>query len=83
MCCRFILDSWMEHFCLAKPDAVFEDQDTATSIAECHLGAAIQAQIGGDGSPQEFALSLKHICYKSVSDFRCIMTHAEAQIAAG
>ncbi len=73
----------MAHLCLEKPHAVFEDQDTATSIAEGHLAAAIQAQIGGDGSPQEFALSLRHIRYKSVSDFRCIMTHAEAQIAAG
>jgi hypothetical protein len=69
-------DSWAAHLCLVKPDAVFEHQDAATSIAEGHLTAARQAQIVGDGSPQEFALSLRHECYKSVSDFRCVKTDA-------
>ena len=69
-------DSWAEHLCLVKPDAIFEDQDVATSIAEGHLAAARQAQIAGDGSPQEFALSLRHEGYKSVLDFRCVKTDA-------
>ncbi len=63
-------DSWKEHLCLVKPDALFDDQDAADAVAEEHLAAARQAQIDGDGSPQEFALSLRHEGYKSISDFR-------------
>ena len=69
-------DSWVEHLCLVKPDAVFEDQDTATSMAEGHLAAAKQAQLGEGGTPQEFALSLRHEGYKSVSDFRVVASEA-------
>ena len=67
-------DSWAKHLCLVKPDAVFEDHETATSTAEGHLAAARQAQIDAGGSPQEFALSLRHEGYKSVSDFRIVQT---------
>lgn len=68
--------SWAEHLCLVKPNSVFEDQDAATAIAEGHLAAARQAQIDGGGSPQEFALSLRHEGYKSISDFRIVKTDA-------
>jgi len=66
----------VEHLCLVKADAVFEDQDTATSMAEEHLAAAKQAQLGEGGRPQEFALSLRHEGYKSVSDFRVVASEA-------
>ncbi|PKM43394.1 MAG: hypothetical protein CVV03_08575 [Firmicutes bacterium HGW-Firmicutes-8] len=69
-------DSWAEHLCLVKPDAVVEDQDVATSMAEKHLAAARQAQIDAGGSPQDFALSLRHEGYKSVSDFRMVNIQA-------
>jgi len=69
-------DSWAEHLCLVKPDTVVEDQDVATSMAEKHLAAARQAQIDGGGSRQDFALSLRHEGYKSVSDFRMVNTQA-------
>ncbi|PKM42291.1 MAG: hypothetical protein CVV03_10230 [Firmicutes bacterium HGW-Firmicutes-8] len=69
-------DSWAEHLCLVKPDTVVEDQDVATSMAEKHLAVARQAQIDGGGSPQDFALSLRHEGYKSVSDFRMVNTQA-------
>jgi len=65
-------DSWEKHFCLAKPDAVFEDEDLATSMAEDHLAAADQARVDGEGSVQDFALSLRHEGYKSVSNFRIV-----------
>ena len=65
-------DSWAEHLCLVKPDAEFEDSDTATSVAEQHLAAAKQAQLDDGGNPREFALSLRHEGYKSVSDFRVV-----------
>ncbi|MGE5173081.1 MAG: SEC-C metal-binding domain-containing protein [Betaproteobacteria bacterium] len=68
-------DSWTEHLCLVKQDAVLEDQDMATSMAEKHLAAARQAKIDGGGSPQSFALSLRHEGYKSVSDFRMVNAH--------
>jgi hypothetical protein len=59
-----------------KPDAVFEDHETATSTAEGHLAAARQAQMDAGGSTHEFALSLRHEGYKSVSDFRIVRTDA-------
>lgn len=44
--------------------------DAADFVAEEHLAAARQAQIDGSGSPNEFALSLRHKGYKSISDFK-------------
>ena len=69
-------DSWAEHLCLVKLDAVFEDSDAATSMAEQHLAAAKQAQFDEGGNPREFALSLRHEGYKSVSDFRVVKSEA-------
>jgi hypothetical protein len=65
-------DSWAEHLCLVKSDAVLVNHDMATSMAERHLAAARQAQIDGAGSPADFALSLRHEGYKSVSDFHMV-----------
>ena len=64
------------HLCLVKADAVFEDQDTATSLAEEHLAAARQAQLGEGGTPQDFALSLRHEGYHNVLDFRLVTSEA-------
>lgn len=64
-------DSWVEHLCLVKPDAMFDEEDSASEVAERHLAAA-RAIVDSGGSPQEFALSLRHEGYKSVSDFRII-----------
>ena len=64
-------DSWVEHLCLVKPDAMLDEEDSASEVAERHLAAA-RAIVDSGGSPQEFALSLRHEGYKSVSDFRII-----------
>lgn len=61
-------DSWESHFCLVKTDTILEDEDAATVIAERHLAAA-QAVIAAGGSPQDFALSLRHEGYNTVSDY--------------
>jgi len=64
-------NSWKEHFCLVKPDAIFNDETTASSTAERHLETA-QAIIATGGSPQDFALKLRHEGYKNVTDFRVV-----------
>jgi len=64
-------NSWKEHFCLVKPDALFDNESSASSIAEKHLAAA-QAIIVAGGSPQDFALKLRHDGYKNVTDFRVV-----------
>lgn len=67
-------DSWTEHLCLVKPDALSDDEDKASAIAEGHIAAAKQAQIDGGGNPMEFAMSLRHEGYKNVPDFRKVKT---------
>jgi hypothetical protein len=64
-------DSWKEHFCLAKPDTVLEDEDAAVSVAEDHLSAASAITANG-GSPHDFALYLRHEGYKSVTGFNVV-----------
>ena len=64
-------NSWKEHFCLVKPDAILEDEDAAVSISENHLAAA-KATIAEGGSPHDFALSLRHKGYKNVTDFNVV-----------
>lgn len=64
-------DSWTEYFCLVKPDAVLKEEYAAVAIAEKHLESA-HAVLTDGGSPQGFALSLRHEGYKSVSDFRVV-----------
>lgn len=65
-------DAWTEHFCLVKPDVVLADEDTATAKAEEHLAATSRARADGGGNPKDFAMSLRHEGYKSVSDFRIV-----------
>jgi hypothetical protein len=64
-------DSWVEHLCLVKPDAIFDEEASASEMAERHLAAA-RTIVDSGGSPQEFALSLQHEGYKSVNDFRVV-----------
>ena len=64
-------NSWKKHFCLVKPDGILNDENTASLIAEKHLAAA-QAVITTGGSPQDFALKLRHEGYKNVTDFRVV-----------
>ena len=64
-------NSWKEHFCLVKPDAILDDENSASSMAEKHLTTA-QAIIATGGSPQDFALKLRHEGYKNVTDFRLV-----------
>ena len=64
-------DSWVEHFCLVKLDVVFDEEDSVSEAAEIHIAEA-RAVVDAGGSPQDFALSLRHEGYKSVSDFRVI-----------
>ena len=64
-------DSWVEHFCLVKPDAMFDDEDSASQTAEKHLAEA-RALMDAGGSIQDFALSLRHEGYKNISDFRIV-----------
>jgi hypothetical protein len=64
-------NSWQEHLCLVKPDAVLEDEDAASAISERHLADARKILDSG-GSPQDFAISLRQEGYKSLSDFRVV-----------
>ena len=64
-------NSWHEHLCLVKPDAVLEDEDAASAISEKHLVDARKILDSG-GSPQDFAISLRQEGYKSLSDFRVV-----------
>jgi hypothetical protein len=62
-------NSWVEHFCLVKPDAVFDGEDSACEAAKKHLAEA-HALMSAGGDIHDFALSLRHKGYKSVADFR-------------
>lgn len=64
-------DEWIEHLCLVKPNAVFDEEAPASEMAERHLAEARSIVDSGE-SPQEFALCLRHEGYKSVSDFRIV-----------
>lgn len=64
-------DTWLEHLCLVKPDAIFDEEVSASEMAERHLAVAHTIMDSG-GGPQEFALSLRHEGYKSVNDFRIV-----------
>jgi len=64
-------DVYTEYFCLVKPDSVFDDEEAAAAMAEHHLAVADAAR-SEIGSPQEFALALRHEGYKSLSDFRVV-----------
>ncbi|CAB1076464.1 hypothetical protein D1AOALGA4SA_4260 [Olavius algarvensis Delta 1 endosymbiont] len=48
-----------------------EHEDAASSMAEKHITAA-QAIVAAGGSPQDFALSLRHEGYKNVTDFHVV-----------
>lgn len=62
-------DSWIEHFCLVKPDAVFEDENQASDLAKEHLAAAF-SPVSREGTPGDVALYLRRQGYKRVGDFR-------------
>jgi len=64
-------NSWKEHLCLVKPDIVLDDEDAASAISAKDLANAREILAGG-GSPKEFALSLRHEGYKSISDFHVV-----------
>lgn len=64
-------NSWKEHLCLVKPDTILKDEDAASAISEKDLANARKLLDGG-GSPQDFALSLRHEGYKSLSDFHVV-----------
>ena len=64
-------NSWEEHLCLVKPDTILKDEDAASAISEKDLANARKLLDGG-GSPQDFALSLRHEGYKSLSDFHVV-----------
>ena len=59
-----------------KADVVLADEDSATAMAEEHLAAANRAGADAGGSPPDFALSLRHEGYKSVSDYRIVRDRA-------
>ena len=69
-------ESWTEHFCLVKSDVTLVEEDNATAIAKDHLSAASRVQAEGGGDPRDFALSLRHEGYRSVSDFRMVSRSA-------
>ena len=69
-------ESWVEHLCLVKPDTIFDEEASASEMAEKHLAVA-RTIVDSGGSPQEFALSLRREGYKSVNDFRIVRNHNE------
>jgi hypothetical protein len=64
-------ESWTEHFCLVKPDAVLKNENDAVTLAGQHLVNAHSLKANG-GSIQDFALSLRHEGYKNVTNFQII-----------
>lgn len=64
-------NSWVEHFGLVKPDAIFDEEDSSCEAARNDLAKARAAMDAG-GSIHDFALLLRHGGYKSVSGFRVI-----------
>ena len=72
-------ESWSEHFCLVKPDAVFEDEDAAAAMADEHLAAAHVIRAEG-GSNQDFAISLRREGYKNVTDFRVVQSEGSGEV---
>ena len=70
-------DSWMEHFCLVKPDSLLEDEEAAAAIAMKHLEIAYT---DGGGNPEDFALSLRQAGYISVSDFRVVDNNGKSTV---
>ena len=54
-----------EHLCLVKPDTILKDEDAASAISKKDLADARKLLDGG-GSPQDFALSLRHEGYKKM-----------------
>lgn len=64
-------DSWDTYFCLVKADVILEDENAAVAIAEKDLETA-HSFISAGGSPQDFALSLRHEGYKIVPDFNVV-----------
>ena len=63
---------WASHFCLVKPDVKTRDEEIASGIAEQHLAAA-RSTFDEEGSPQDFALSLRHEGYKNVPGFNVVI----------
>jgi hypothetical protein len=61
---------WAHHFVLVVPDALCEDEETATLQSGEHLFKAF----GGRPAPEALALRLKNVGYVSISDFRVIGT---------
>lgn len=64
-------DSWDTYFCLVKPDVILEDENAAVAIAEKDLETA-HSLISAGGSPQDFALSLRHEGYQKIPDFNVV-----------
>jgi hypothetical protein len=67
-------NSRAEHFCLVKPSAIFDEEDSASEHASNDLSEARTA-MDAEGSVHDFALLLRHKGYKSVSDFRVVKDH--------
>jgi len=72
-------ESWTEHFCLAKPDAIQSSEDEAVVIAEQHLANAHALKADG-GSIQDFALSLRHAGYKNVTGFHIVGSETDNEV---
>lgn len=68
-CCEHSrADAWREHSCLVSPDAGMQDDpEAASAIAQEHFEAVLAR--GGDGSVEDFAMSLKDAGYVRLSDF--------------
>lgn len=58
-------NSWKKHFYLLKHDVEFKDEEKAVVTAEQHIAAASNVQQDG-GTPQDFALYLRHQGYKKI-----------------
>lgn len=71
-------DTWREHFCLVNPAAGMEDDpEVASDVAHRHLEAAFAR--GGDGSVEDFAMSLKDAGYVRMTDFGSAVSAADSK----
>ncbi len=63
--------SWQQYYCLVKPDATFDDEDSATAMAVDHLNTAMAAKnVSGDLA--DLAMTLRHHGYKKLDEFQVV-----------
>ncbi|HRI72395.1 MAG TPA: SEC-C metal-binding domain-containing protein [Polyangium sp.] len=69
-------EQWEPYYCLVKPDALFDDEDSAVTMATEHLKKAALAH-KQSGNPVSVALVLRKEGYKALDEFHIVPEDAE------